>query len=184
MSQGKTDLSSYDNSWYQPGGAFKRVLWYCINAAFLLNPLQPISGLKKFWLRVFGAEIGTGVVIKQRVNIKYPWKLKVGNHVWIGEQVWIDNLDQVTIADHCCLSQGAMLLCGNHNYKKSTFDLMVAPIVLEEGAWAGAQTVVCPGVTMHSHSILTVGSMAIQNLEAYGIYQGNPAVKVKERVIR
>jgi putative colanic acid biosynthesis acetyltransferase WcaF len=132
-------------------------------------------------LRLFGAKVGKGVVIKPRVRIKYPWFLKIGNHVWLGESVWIDNLAEVKIGDHACVSQGAMLLCGNHNYKKSSFDLIVKPIVLEEGAWVGAQSVVCPGVILYSHSILTVGSVASSNLESYFIYSGNPAVKIRER---
>jgi putative colanic acid biosynthesis acetyltransferase WcaF len=37
--------------------------------------------------------------------------------------VWIDNLDDVSIADNVCISQGALLLSGNHNYKKQIFDL-------------------------------------------------------------
>lgn len=95
--------------------------------------------------------------------------------------MWIDNLAEVKIGDHACVSQGAMLLCGNHNYKKSSFDLIVKSIILEEGSWVGAQSVVCPGVTLHSHSILTVGSVAASNMEPYFIYSGNPAVKIRER---
>lgn len=178
----KTDLSTFDNRWYKPGNPVKRGLWYFFNIFFLLNPWNPFSGLKVGVLRMFGAKIGRGVLIKPAVNIKYPWKLKVGNHVWIGERVWIDNLGEVTIGDNCCLSQGAMILCGNHNYKSTKFDLVVKGITLEEGAWIGAQSVVCPGVTCHSHSVLAVGSIATQDLEAYSIYQGNPAEKVKDRV--
>lgn len=106
-----------------------------------------------------------------------------GDYAWIGENVWIDNLVKVTIGNNAVLSQGAMLLCGNHNYKKPTFDLMVGEIHIEDGAWVGAQCTVCPGVTMHSHSVLTVGSIATRDCEAYCIYQGNPAKKVKERVM-
>ncbi len=89
------------------------------------------SNIKIFWLRVFGATVGKGVIIRPTVNIKYPWKLKIGNHCWIGESVWIDNLDQVTMEDNVCISQGAYLLCGNHNYKSTSFDLMTAPIYLQ-----------------------------------------------------
>lgn len=134
-------------------------------------------------LRAFGARVGKGVVIKPAVNIKYPWKLSIGNHVWVGEKAWIDNLAQVSIADNCCISQGAMLLCGNHNFRKTTFDLITLPIILQEGAWVGAHSVVCPGVTCASHSVLAVNSVATKNLEPYAIYQGNPATKVKERII-
>lgn len=180
----KTDLSTYDNSWYKPGrGPLTRLLWYLVNALFFINPLNPFSGLKVFLLRLFGAKIGKGVVIKPSVNIKYPWLLNVGDHCWIGEKVWIDNLAQVSLGNHCCLSQGAMLLCGNHNYKKAGFDLLVKPITLEDGAWVGALSVVCPGVTLRSHAILTVQSVATETLEAYSLYKGNPAVKIRERSI-
>src|SRR5690606_31591615 len=143
-----TDLSTYNNSWYQPGGALKRFLWYFANELVLRNALNPFSGMKVYVLRLFGAEIGDNVTIKPKVNIKYPWKLKIGNHCWIGEHVWIDNLENVTIEDHVCISQGAFLICGNHNYKKSSFDLIVSPIVLKEGSWIGAKSIVGPGVTV------------------------------------
>lgn len=179
-----TDLSQYNNTWYHPGaGIIKRTLWYVTNILFFLNPLNPFLGLKCLLLRIFGAKIGKKVIIKPSVNIKYPWKLIVGDYSWIGEKVWIDNLDQVTIGSHCCISQGAMLLCGNHHYKKVTFDLLPDSIVLEDGVWIGAQCVVGPGVTCRSHSVLTVSSIATSDLNPYSIYQGNPAILIRKRVM-
>jgi putative colanic acid biosynthesis acetyltransferase WcaF len=180
----KVDLSAYDNSWYNPGaGSFKRLCWYFINVLFFINPLNPSNRLKVILLRLFGAKIGNGVVIKPAVNIKYPWFLHVGNHVWIGEKVWIDNLDKVVIEDHVCISQGAMLLTGNHHYRKTTFDLITGPIKLEEGSWIGAFAIVCPGVICRTHSVLSVNSVATETLEPYWVYKGNPAVKSRERTI-
>jgi putative colanic acid biosynthesis acetyltransferase WcaF len=60
---------------------------------------------------------------------------------------------------------------------------MIGEIHIEEGAWVGAQSIVCPGITMKSHSVLSVGSVASSDIEAYSIYRGNPAIKVKDRVI-
>jgi putative colanic acid biosynthesis acetyltransferase WcaF len=76
-----------------------------------------------------------------------------------------------------------MLLTGNHNYKKHTFDLMIGEIHLEEGVWIGTQSIVCPGVRCKSHSVLSVGSVASTDLEAFGIYRGNPAVHTNTREI-
>ncbi|WP_231850165.1 WcaF family extracellular polysaccharide biosynthesis acetyltransferase [Winogradskyella sp. PG-2] len=177
----KTDLSTYNNDWYQPGSKVKRLLWYMVSIIFFESAWNVSSALKVFWLRRFGATLGKGVVIKPKVTIKYPWKLKIGNHCWIGEKAWIDNLDQVTLEDHVCISQGALLLCGNHNYKTTSFDLIVAPIILREGSWVGAKASVAPGVRLHSHAVLTMGSVATKDLEAYGIYSGNPAKKIKMR---
>jgi putative colanic acid biosynthesis acetyltransferase WcaF len=180
----QTNLSSFNNGWYKPGAnVLKRTLWYFTNAIWL-NSAFPFSGFKIFLLRLFGAKIGNGVIIKPHVNIKYPWKLIIGDNVWIGEYVWIDNLDTVTIKNNVCISQGAFLLCGNHNYKKTSFDLIVTEIVLEDGVWIGAKSTVCPGITCFSHSVLSVGSIATSNLESYFIYQGNPAVKIRERIIQ
>lgn len=184
MNEGKTtDLSTFSNSWYNPGSKTRRALWYVTNVVCFLNPLFPFSSIKCSLLRLFGAKVGKGVVIKPRVNIKHPWMLSIGDYTWIGEQVWIDNLGQVTIGKHACLSQGAMLLCGNHDYKKTTFDLLVGDIQLADGVWVGAHAVVCPGVSCASHAILSVNSVATKDLEAFGIYQGNPAQFIRKRNI-
>ena len=180
----EVDNSKFDNSWYDPGGgSWKRFCWYFCNALFFINPLFPFRKAKVWLLRLFGAKVGQGVVIKPGVNIKYPWRLTIGNHCWIGERVWIDNLADVRLEDHVCLSQGAMILTGNHDYKKETFDLIIEPVTIEKGGWIGAQSVVCPGVTCGEHAVLSVGSVATQKLEPFGIYQGIPARYVRKREI-
>ena len=178
----KTNLSLYNNAAYHPGAnLIKRTLWFYLNALFFKTSLIPLSSLKVGLLRLFGASIGKGVVIKPGVNIKYPWLLQIGDHSWIGENVWIDNLVRICIGNHVCLSQGALLLSGSHNYKAPAFGLITGGIILEDGAWICAKAIVTQGITAESHSILSAGSVAIKNLEAYTIYQGNPATKIKHR---
>lgn len=178
----KTDLSKFDNSWYDPGGnSLKKVCWYFVNTLLIKNHINPISSLKVALLRLFGAKIGEGVVIKPGVNIKYPWLLEIGDFSWVGEDVWIDNLAKIHIGPNCCISQGAMLLCGNHNYKSSRFDLIVRPITLEEGAWIGAKSIVCPGVTIKSHGMVSVGSVVTKDIEAYTIMDVKG--QIRKRVI-
>lgn len=180
----QTDLSSYNNHPYHPGGnALKRTLWLYVNALFFKTTFIPLNGLKVFLLRMFGARIGKNVTIKPCVNIKYPWFLTIGDHTWIGENVWIDCLVDIKIGSNVCLSQGALLLTGSHNYKKTTFDLITGGVMLEDGVWIGSQAIVNQGITIGSHSVLTAGSVATKDMEAYAIYQGNPAVKVRTRVI-
>ncbi len=176
-------LNSFSNQWYNPGSGFKRFIWHYINGLFFRSGIFPFYSIKIFILRLFGAKIGKGVLIKPYVNIKYPWFLEIGDHVWIGEYVWIDNLAAVKIGSHVCISQGAYLLTGNHDYKKVAFDLIVKSITIEDGVWIGAKSVVCPGVICKAHSILSVGSILSSDMEAYGIYRGNPASKIKDRII-
>jgi len=180
----QVQLNKYNNDWYRPAGAIKKTLWYFTCMCFFKTMLPFPSGMKVKILRLFGAKVGVAVVIKPNVNIKYPWFLEIGAHTWIGEDVWIDNLAQVSIGEHCVLSQAAFLLTGSHDYTQENFDLVLKPIVLENGTWIGAKATVCPGVTCKSHSVLAVGSVATKELDAYGVYQGNPAILKRQREIR
>ncbi len=176
------DLSGYDRQRHDPGrGRIVRIAWYLVNALVFHSWACPASAPKRWLLRLFGARVGAGVVVKPRVNIKYPWRLVLGNHVWIGEGVWIDNLAEVRIGDHVCLSQGCRLLTGNHDYRRRGFDLMVAGIVVEDGCWVTAWATVGPGVTMRRGSIVTVGSVLTGDTRPMGIYRGNPALHVRDR---
>lgn len=180
----KTALSRFNNSDFNRGGSkLKELLWIMTSSLFFQSSFSIMLIIKPKILRIFSSLVGKKVIIKPKVNIKFPWKLSIGDHTWIGENVWIDNLAQVKIGNNVCISQGAMLLTGNHNYKKTTFDLMTREIIIEDGAWIGAKSIVCPGIKVGSHAILTVGSVAASDLEPYGIYQGNPARKIRQRII-
>lgn len=48
------------------------------------------------------------MVIHPGVNIKFPWKLRIGDRSWIGQRVWLDNLDMLTIGNNVVISQGAI----------------------------------------------------------------------------
>lgn len=181
----KTRLhKNFDTGDFKVGaGRLKQFLWYYTDVLFFKSGIIPVSSILVALLRLFGAKIGKDVRIKPGIHIKYPWKLEIGDYSWLAD-CYIENLDSVILAQNCCISQGAMIITGNHNYSSTSFDLMVAPIVLEEGVWVGAAAKVCPGVTLHSHAVLTMGSVATKDLSAYTIYQGNPAVKLKERFIK
>jgi putative colanic acid biosynthesis acetyltransferase WcaF len=134
-------------------------------------------------LRIFGAEVGRGIVIKPGVNVKYPWHLRLGDHVWLGEGCWIDNLTSVYIGDDVCISQGAYLCTGNHNWSDPTFGLKVDPIVLGDGSWVGARAIVSPGVTLGEGAVAASGSVVTKNIPNYEIHAGNPAALVRRRVL-
>ncbi|MDO4932110.1 MAG: WcaF family extracellular polysaccharide biosynthesis acetyltransferase [Prevotellaceae bacterium] len=180
----EVNLAAFDGSDFNKGAGFLRIiLWYFVNALIVRASWNPFMSIKIALLRIFGAKIGKRICIKNNVIIKSPWNLIVGDDCWIGENCWIDNLDKVTIGSNVCISQGAMLLTGNHDYTVSSMPYRNAPIVIEDGVWIGAQTTVCPGVTVHTNAILTVGSIATKDMEENGIYQGIPAIKIRERKI-
>ena len=175
-------LDNYTLGTYTPGSpVWKQFLWYFIGSPLVESYWLPISSIKVFILRLFGATIGNGVNIKPGVRIKFPWRLTVGNYVWIGENTWIDNLATVVIENHVCLSQGVYLCTGNHDWNHPNFQLIPAPIHIQESSWIAAKSVIGPGVTIGRGAVLALGSVTGRSLEANIIYSGNPAQPIKKR---
>ena len=176
------DLSRFTTGDFKRGASpLKEALWLIVSRVLFQWCPFPFSALKRSVLRMFGATIGRGVIIKPDVKITFPWKLTVGDHAWLGEESWLLNLAPITIEANVCISQRAFLCTGNHNYRSPTFDLITRPIHICAGAWVGAATFVGPGVNIGTHAVLTAGSVATKDLEPGGIYQGNPAVQKLKR---
>jgi putative colanic acid biosynthesis acetyltransferase WcaF len=180
----KVDFSRYNHVLFISFSLkLKYVLWLiCSNIIFLTNIPYP-NNLKVFILRCFGAKIGKVAIIKPWVKIKFPWLLSIGDHVWLGESCWIDNISSVNIGNNVCISQGALLLTGNHDYTQIDFPLNSKSIIIEDGVWIGAKCIVVGGVLIETHAVLNTHSVASRNLEPYSINQGHPAIKIKSRFV-
>ncbi len=181
---GSVELRSYDNSWYHPGGSLpRRVLWMFLGQPCFGSKWLPGSALRVHLLRAFGAKVGSGVVIKPAVRVKYPWHLELGDDCWIGEDCWIDNLTKVRIGRNACVSQGAYLCTGNHDWSDPRFGLRIEQIHLGDGAWAGAKCILMPGTVLGSHAVAGAGSVVKGFVPDYEIHAGNPARRVRVRTI-
>lgn len=125
-----------------------RSAWYLINAFVFRSAIFGLlpNSLKAELLRLFGARVGIGLVCKPCVSIKYPWLLTIGDHVWIGEEVWIDNLSEVTIGSNVCLSQGVKIFTGSHDWNSAEFPFFARPVRIGDHVWVTAFCKLRPGV--------------------------------------
>jgi putative colanic acid biosynthesis acetyltransferase WcaF len=180
----RVDLSAYELARHDPGAPLAvRVLWYLTNAIVFDSWLLPLYAPKRRILAWFGARVGRNVVIKPRVNVKYPWKLRIGDHAWIGEGVWIDNVAAVEIGAHVCLSQAVYVCTGNHDWSDARFRLRAEPVTIGDRAWIGAASVLCPGVRIGEGSVTSAGSVVATDTEPWMVYGGNPARALRARKI-
>jgi putative colanic acid biosynthesis acetyltransferase WcaF len=185
MAMGRVDLSLTSRRGYDHGRPLiVRALWMWTEALTLLNPFLTSYAFKRWVLRRFGAEIGPNVIIKPSVHIKHPWRLEIGANAWIGERAWIDNLASVRIGANACISQGAYLCTGNHDWGDPGMGLVVAPVEIGAGAWVGAFAKVGPGLYVGKQAVLSLGSVLFADAEPNGVYAGNPAERVSTRAVR
>ncbi len=176
------DLSTFDNSDYNPGrGLFVRTAWYFLSLLIFESGWFPVSRIKTSLLRWFGACIGEGVVIKPHVRIKYPWRLTIGNHCWIGQDVWIDNIENVKIGSHVCVSQLVYFCTGSHDHRKQSFDLIAKPIEIGSGVWLGARAMLLGGVSIGANAIVAAGSVVNRAVGDNEFVGGVPAKVIGQR---
>ena len=168
-------LDQYRNQGFDRGAPrWKEAAWILVSGLLVASWL-PGSGWRRALLRIFGARIGQGVVFKPKVSVKFPWKLIIGDHCWIGEEVWIDNLAEVRIGSHACLSQGVYVCTGSHDWSRDSFDLITRPVVVGNQAWVCAKAVLAPGTVVEDGAVLGLGSVARGTLTRWSVHTGNPA---------
>ena len=149
----------------------------------LISSWLPGSSWRRIVLRIFGATIGQGVLIKPNTKIKFPWHLGIGDNSWIGERVWIDNLVRVEIGSNVCISQGVYLCTGNHNFKIASFPYCLGNIDIEDEVWICAMVSIAPSVRIGRGSVIEFGSVVYDSIPSGIIAKGNPAIPFKRRVI-
>lgn len=173
------DLRTYDQSHFDRGRpSWFILLWWLVQA--ITFPLTPhfASGLRCWILRRFGAKIGQGVLIRPTARFTYPWKIRVGDYSWIGDDVVLYSLDEIRIGQHCVISQESYICTGSHDMQDPSFGLMTAPVQIGNGAWVAADCFVAPGVTIGANTVVGARSTVTGNLAAGKVAWGSPC-KVK-----
>ncbi len=178
------DLRRYDQSWYNAGRPkWMILLWWLVQAVVFPITLHAHHGPRRFLLRLFGAHIGKGVVIRPSARVHYPWKVAIGDYSWIGSDVVLYSLDTIEIGSHCAISQKSYLCTGSHDAQDAAFGLKTAPIVIENGVWVATDCFVGPGVRIGANALVGARSNVFSDLPAQQICLGSPCRPQKLRDI-
>lgn len=171
------DLSRYRNPDNLRGASpFKVQLWWIVQALLMHTSPQFMYGWRRFLLRLFGARIGEGVIIRPSVRVTYPWRLEIGDRAWIGDFVDVYTLDTIKIGSDAVVSQYTKLVTGTHDFHKPTFDMVTKPIVIEDQAWVAANCFIAPGVTIRKGAVVLACSLVLKDVPELTIVAGQPAI--------
>ena len=169
-------LENYSSRDFDRGAPrWREALWIVVKCLFFLNPWPLPSAVRVAMLRAFGARIGERVVIRSRVNVTFPWRLTLGDDVWIGEEALLLTLAPIVIESDVCISQRAFLCTGSHDFRAEDFKLITKPISVRRGSWIAAQAFIAPGVEIGAGSMVSAGSVVLDSVPPGSIVRGNPA---------
>ncbi|OKY26757.1 MULTISPECIES: acyltransferase [Thalassotalea] len=116
-------------------------------------------------------------------------KLILSSSIHIGKDVYIDFSGGVHIEEQVSISEGAKIYTHNHNIHDGETNwrlngVTFSAIHIEKYSWIGANAIILPSVDFIGQgAIIAAGAVLTKNAESFGIYAGNPAVKVGERRI-
>lgn len=169
------NLQQYDQSWFDRGRPqWVVLLWWLVQAiAFPLTP-HSCHAPRRWLLRRFGARIGQGVLIRPTARITYPWKVEIGDHSWIGDDVVLYSLDQIRIGQHCVVSQKSYLCTGSHTIHDPAFGLETGAIAIGNGTWIAADCFIAPGVSIGANAVIGARSTVLTSMPAYQVCWGHP----------
>ena len=169
------DLRRYDQSWFDRGrpGWYILLWWFVQAIAFPLIP-HPLNGLRCSVLRLFGARIGTGVLIRPTARFTYPWKVEIGDYSWIGDDVVLYSLDHIRSGRHCVISQNSYLCTGSHDWQDPAFGLKTASITIGNGVWIAADCFIGLGVQIGANAVIGARSSVFSNIPPEQVCWGTP----------
>ena len=158
-------------------------LWWLVQSFFFKPSPQILYGWRRFLLRLFGARIGKNVIIRPSVTITYPWKVRIGNYSWIGDNVELYSLGEIEIGNNVVISQKSYLCAASHDYTKEDFPIWSKKITIEDECWLATDVYVAPGVTIGKGTIVGARSSVFKNLPAGKVCVGSPAKPIKDRIV-
>jgi putative colanic acid biosynthesis acetyltransferase WcaF len=150
-------------------------IWWIVQSTLFGCSPQIFYGWRRFLLRLFGAQIGRGVIIRPTARITYPWKLKIGDHAWVGDHVALYTLGEITIGDNAVVSQNSYLCTGSHDDSKPSFDIYAKSIIIEPQAWVATDVFIAPGVTIGTGAVIGARSSVFKNIPPGMVAIGAPA---------
>lgn len=163
-------------------GALIVQIWWLVQGTLFACSPQFAYSWRNALLRVFGAQIGKNVIIRPTVRITYPWKLVVKDNAWIGDNVDLYTLGEITIGKNAVVSQKSYLCTGSHDYQSEAFDIFAKPIVIEDEAWVATDVFIAPGITVGKGAVIGSRSSVYKDMPVGMICIGNPAKPIKPRI--
>lgn len=169
------DLRRYDQSDFDRGrSGWVILLWWLVQAIAFPLTLHSAHGIRRSLLRLFGAKIGRGVLIRPTARFTYPWKIQIGDYSWIGDDVVLYSLEHIDIGQHCVISQKSYLCTGSHDIHAPDFHLQTAPIRVGNGVWVATDCFIGPGVCVGANAVIGARSTVLSSIPEQQVCWGTP----------
>jgi putative colanic acid biosynthesis acetyltransferase WcaF len=156
-------------------------LWWLVQSLIVKPMPQICYPIRRVLLRAFGAKIGKGVLIRPGVEVTFPWKLSIGDHSWIGNDVTLYSLGPISIGANTVISQKSYICAADHDYSHVTFPIRERPVRIGDQVWVGGDAWVGPGVTIADGAVVGARSNVVTDIPEAMVCVGSPCRPLRPR---
>jgi acetyltransferase-like isoleucine patch superfamily enzyme len=146
--------------------------------------LALVPQLRAPWLRLLGARVGRRTILHD-VRFFNLYRrglagLEIGDECFLGDECLIDLAEAVRLERQVTLAERVLVLTHtNVGYAdhplQAHFPAVAAPVVVETGAFVGANVTILPGVRIGSRSFVAAGSVVTADVPPRTLVAGVPA---------
>lgn len=158
--------------------------WWLVQATFFRWSPQFAYGFRRWLLRLFGAQVGMGVIVRPTVTITYPWHVSIGDFAWVGDDVCLYSLGKIEIGENAVVSQGTYVCAGDHDYSQPDFPIRARGVVIEPEVWVAAECYLAPGTVVGRGAVIGARSAVFSNMPAGFVCVGSPSRPIKVREMK
>ncbi|WP_428329106.1 WcaF family extracellular polysaccharide biosynthesis acetyltransferase [Mucilaginibacter sp.] len=158
-----------------------RLVWGVVYAIFFVYSPKPLFSWRTFLLKLFGAKVGKGVHVYNRVKIWAPWNLELGDECGIANGAELYSQGKITVGKRAVISQGSYICTGTHDYNLPGHPLLTFPITIGDYAWVAAEVFVHPGVTIGKGCVIGARSVVTNDMPEWMVCAGHPCKPIKQR---
>ncbi|WP_338412928.1 putative colanic acid biosynthesis acetyltransferase [uncultured Sphaerotilus sp.] len=158
-----------------------RLAWKLTWALLASWTPPPLHRWRVCLINLFGGHVDPSCFIYASVRIWYPPNLNMARSATLGPDVDCYTMGQIEIGPYAVVSQRTFLCTGTHDIHNANFQIGSRPIKIGANAWIAAEAFVGPGVIIGEGAVLGARGAAFCDLDAWTVYQGNPATAKSTR---
>jgi acetyltransferase-like isoleucine patch superfamily enzyme len=123
-----------------------------------------------------------GILTKSKTKTK----IKIGNHVDIGNNSFISANNNIEIGNHVIMAPFVFITDHNHGFSNLHKNLHQQPLTengfvkIEDNVFLGIKCSILKNVIIGAHSVVGANSVVIKDVPPFSIVAGNPAKIIKK----